>query len=225
MNSSTTTEQEVNPTYRVDAVMFERWLKKYLKDLSEGVTFKPATELGLKSYQYSSSYILTAVRLPDSPKPIPLNNFLQLALLTDRSYTLTFLFGYSSIFVGENLFAGDLFRLDLKPSLSELDVLDVTLHQEHERLVGFYSQFRKNIEWEFPESKLRTGKRKGGHPGRASHARAIERLQAGEDEVTVRADWCIDYGDETGLYPNDTDSGEDDLWRKNVRGKARRRKE
>ena len=141
------------PTYRVDAVQFERWLKKYLKDLSESATFKPATELGLKSYQYVSSYFLTAVLLPNSPKPILLDDFLQLALLTDRSYTLTFLFGYSDIFFGENRSCGVLFRLDLKPSLSGLDV---TLQQEYERLEGFYRQFRENIEWEFPGSALRT---------------------------------------------------------------------
>lgn len=61
---------------------------------------------------------------------------------------------------------------------------------------------------------------KVGNPGRKSHAEAIERLRAGEDEAEVRADWRADYGDETGLYPNDTQSGETELWRKSVKGKV-----
>lgn len=60
---------------------------------------------------------------------------------------------------------------------------------------------------------------KAGNPGRQSHAKAIERLRAGEGEKTVRADWRNDYAGETGLYPDDTQSGEAELWRKNVKSK------
>jgi hypothetical protein len=58
---------------------------------------------------------------------------------------------------------------------------------------------------------------KVGNPGRPSHAKAIERLRAGEDEKTVQADWRNDYADDTGLYPSDTESGESELWRKSVK--------
>lgn len=53
-------------------------------------------------------------------------------------------------------------------------------------------------------------------PGRResrAHERARERLRSGEDETTVKADWCKDYEDETGTAPKDTGSGERELWR------------
>lgn len=61
---------------------------------------------------------------------------------------------------------------------------------------------------------------KVGNPGRASHAKAIRRLQANEDENAVRKDWRNDYADDTGLYPDETESGESELWRKNVKSKV-----
>ena len=53
-------------------------------------------------------------------------------------------------------------------------------------------------------------------PGRResrAHERARERLRSGEDETTVKADWCKDYEEETGMTPAQTTSGEKELWR------------
>lgn len=60
---------------------------------------------------------------------------------------------------------------------------------------------------------------KPGNPGRESHTRARERLRSGESESTVRADWRTDYENETGVKPEDTTSGETELWR-NVKRRA-----
>jgi hypothetical protein len=62
-----------------------------------------------------------------------------------------------------------------------------------------------------------------GHPGINAHKRARERLQAGEDERTVRIDWRRDYEEETGEAPDQTTSGENQLWR-NVKKPITRRK-
>ena len=53
-------------------------------------------------------------------------------------------------------------------------------------------------------------------PGRRqsrAHERARERLRSKEDETTVKADWCKDYEEETGMTPAQTASGEKELWR------------
>ena len=60
--------------------------------------------------------------------------------------------------------------------------------------------------------------RKSGNPGRTAHKRARERLSAGEDEKTVKDDWRDDYKNETGQAPDDTTSGERELWRNVKRG-------
>jgi hypothetical protein len=57
-----------------------------------------------------------------------------------------------------------------------------------------------------------------GNPGRKAHRRARERLRAGEDEQAVRIDWRKDYEDETGELPDQTTSGEKQLWRNVKRG-------
>jgi hypothetical protein len=61
-----------------------------------------------------------------------------------------------------------------------------------------------------------------GHPGVKAHATAIERLNHGEPEHLVRAEWRTQYKEETGTAPDDRDSGEDELWRKGVRDKWQR---
>lgn len=61
-----------------------------------------------------------------------------------------------------------------------------------------------------------------GRPELKSHKRARQRLRAGEDEQAVRDDWRKDYEDETGEAPENTTSGERELWRNVKRGKNRR---
>jgi len=57
-----------------------------------------------------------------------------------------------------------------------------------------------------------------GRPELRSHKRARERLQAGENEQAVKIDWRRDYEDETGETPDQTASGEVQLWRNVKRG-------
>lgn len=62
---------------------------------------------------------------------------------------------------------------------------------------------------------------KVGNPGIQAHRRAIERIRAGESEKIVKVQWRLDYKSETGILPDETGSGERDLWQKGVKRKLR----
>lgn len=72
-------------------------------------------------------------------------------------------------------------------------------------------EFDQASEDEKPSVVKRAKRRRDEH-----NQRAIDRIEAGEPEWEVRQDWIEEYYLAKRRYPEDTESGEDQLWRKNV---------
>jgi hypothetical protein len=63
---------------------------------------------------------------------------------------------------------------------------------------------------------------RSGSPGRHSHRAAIKRLNAGEDKELNFKTWRHDYKKETGIDPDYTASGAQELYRKSVLERIRK---